>query len=229
MEAHKEDPTVLTLREIIDLAVDCNIPPDSYFDGVIFDGGNLDGTHDIWCIDTDRTITQNQGLIYKIFPFSSYDPNILDELIMITGDLDDTYENLDLVNWILNQDFVGQGFTYGEVQKAIWELVDPTRIGQFSFTLGPFDQANVDQITAAAIANGEGFVPSCGELVGIVLIPHDWDPVTQTVGAKRQILIIALPVDCETAWAFGAKPPENVSQITEFEKSWGWFFKYTIQ
>ena len=38
--------------------------------------------------------------------------------------------NFDLVNWIINQDYVGKPagaarhYTYGDVQRAIWELIE---------------------------------------------------------------------------------------------------------
>jgi hypothetical protein len=62
------------------------------------------------------------GTDYCAVVFSSFED--------LTG-LDDTrWENLDMVNWILNQGFVGQSSpgnygtcTYGDIQRAIWTLV----------------------------------------------------------------------------------------------------------
>ena len=50
-------------------------------------------------------------------------------------------------------------YTYGDVQRAIWALIDDN----LSHTngLGDYNQTRVNQIVAAAIANGEGYVPPC--------------------------------------------------------------------
>ena len=70
-------------------------------------------------------------------------------------------EKLEMVNWIINQDFVGKpgagacGVNYSSwnVQGAIWVLLGQDSTAQ----LGPCSR----QIYDLALANGPGFVPAC--------------------------------------------------------------------
>ncbi len=133
----------------------------SYFPQVnITTPGGLYGTYLGWCVDTEGHIDVNTPYCAKVV--SSYDPTSQ------LGSLVDKPENLDLVNWIINQDFVGKAsacldgsgnptyFTYGDVQRAIWALID---CAQASSELGPWSQCRVDQIIALAKKCGEGFIP----------------------------------------------------------------------
>jgi hypothetical protein len=91
-------------------------------DGVAGNGDEL--VTQSWCIDLDHTIGQTW---YCANLYSSYED--------LTG-LDDTrVENLDIVNWILNQGFVGTTasdattYTYGDVQRTIWSWEAGVRHG----------------------------------------------------------------------------------------------------
>ena len=104
-------------------------------------------------------------------------------------------ENLDLINWILNQDFAsmdngdgtGQTYTEAEVQGAIWGLTD-----DFVFvSSGLGTQANAQEIHDLAVANGEGYAAGAGDLVGLVLDPT---PEAEANG-NVQPLIIGVPFD----------------------------------
>ena len=180
----------------------------AYFPEVTITGGtNLDGVHLGWCADTDLGITADTYYLAKVY--SSYES-------LPAGKVEYP-ENLDLVNWILNQDYVGQSspsggtYTYGDVQRAIWALIDDT---QSPWGLGSWSQARVDEILAAAAAAGEGFVPGCGEVVAIILNP---------VGEAAQAVIITIPVPCpgcETAWGNG--PGFS-------GRNWAMYFEYTVQ
>ncbi len=77
-------------------------------------------------------------------------------------------ENLDLVNWILNQDFTSQGYTDAEVQAAVWGLTDSIDFIPSAF--GDLD--DVREIVALAEANGEGFVAGAGDIVGLIVDPN---------------------------------------------------------
>ena len=99
--------------------------------------------------------------------------------------------NMDLVNWLINQDIVatdngdGNGTTYTdlEVQEAIWTLIngDQFVIGNYAFAPddnnGVRDGAeggtiqNVLEIAALAVANGEGFFAGAGDILGLLLDP----------------------------------------------------------
>lgn len=179
---------------------------DSTFNVTISGGNIIDGTFDGFCIDTDHYILS--GTTYIANVYSSYET-------LPTG-LVEFPENLDLVNYILNQNWYGQTspsggtYTYGDIQRAIWALIEDN---QSTAGLGPWSQARVDEILADAYANGEGFVPGCGEYIAVVLAP---------VGGQ-QPLIVLIPFygfKDETAWADG----------TDFSgKNWATYFTYTIQ
>ncbi len=97
-------------------------------------------------------------------------------------------ENLDNINWVLNQDFanqtnsLGEDITFKDVQDAIWGLSD----GRAAENLSQ------QEIIDAALTAGEGFVAGEGDLIGIVLDP------TGVVGidigdADIQTFIVAVP------------------------------------
>ena len=103
-------------------------------------------------------------------------------------------DNMDLVNWILNQDFnsadyAGEGFINGvgdaEIQIAVWTLTDGA--GTISAPFG--EQADVDAIVALAEANGEGFESGAGDKVGLIIDPN---PETAT---NAQPFIVAVDFD----------------------------------
>jgi hypothetical protein len=178
-----------------------NPGPVSYFQTTT--AGIINGTFDGWCVDTDRHIIS--GATYTADPVSSYDPNLPAGLVEYP-------HNFDLVNYIMNQNYVGQGYTYSEVQRAIWTLID-----DYTSTagLGPWTQENVDAILQDALTNGEGFVPGCGQVMAVIL-----NPLISGV----QITVIPQPVPClepeekdETAWAIG-------SGMIAFDTGWGGYF-----
>lgn len=110
-------------------------------------------------------------------------------------------QNLDMVNWILNQGFedkdngdnMSQTYTEAEIQGAIWGLTD--NIVFVNSGLGT--TANAREIYNLALANGEGFEAGEGDIVGLIL-----DPTAEAEAAgNRQPLIIgvewdALEQDC---------------------------------
>jgi hypothetical protein len=112
-------------------------------------------------------------------------------------------------------------YTYGDVQRAIWELIDdvPATGG-----LGPWSQCRVDKILAAAEANGEGFMPGCDDLIAILLAPTDGCQSLQVV--ITQVTLISVGAPCipiyqdETAWGDGFDFPG---------KNWAMHFTYEVQ
>ncbi|MFX0030157.1 MAG: hypothetical protein ACFE8B_13180 [Candidatus Hermodarchaeota archaeon] len=187
----------------------------AYFPETIISGGTiLDGIYEGWCVDTDNVIYQNTE--YTANVYSSYE-QIPDSLIEFP-------ENLDLVNWIINQGYVGQSsacggiFTYGDIQLAIWTLIED----ELSTSgLGPWSQCRVNEILAAAYANGEGFEPGCDDYIAIILVPGDGSPI-QIV--TTQIILVSIGVPCETidetAWGAGFDFPGS---------NWATYFTYTVQ
>ena len=179
---------------------------DSYFNVTISGGTIIDGVFDGFCIDTDHSISP--GTTYIANVYSSYET--------LPMGLVEFPENLDLVNYILNQNWYGQTspsggtYTYGDIQRAIWALIEDN---QSTAGIGPWSQARVDEILADAYANGEGFIPGCGEYIAIVLAP---------IGGQ-QPLIVLIPFygfTDETAWADGTGFSGN---------NWATYFNYTIQ
>ncbi|WP_167853560.1 SdrD B-like domain-containing protein [Roseovarius aestuariivivens] len=120
------------------------------------------------------------------------------------GLLPEVGDNIDLINYILNQDFTSQdngdgtstNYTDLEVQGAIWQL---TNGDDFLFGPGgnPGDgpagtQANVDEIVADAVANGSGFDLGDGSVVAAFLVP------TAPGFEDSQPYIVAFECDCDT-------------------------------
>ncbi|THH35438.1 hypothetical protein E4Z66_16650, partial [Aliishimia ponticola] len=103
-------------------------------------------------------------------------------------------DNLDVINWILNQDFEDNGFTGWEVQRAIWEFTDSfdtDYLSDIDPALG--DDANVDFIVSQALANGDGFVAGVGDVVGVVLDPN---PATAENSQPFLVAVDWEDVDC---------------------------------
>jgi hypothetical protein len=149
-------------------------------------------------------------LEFDAFVYSSYDTSLPEGLVEYPL-------NLPMVNWILNQDFVGKEstcngkFTFGDVQKAIWEVIeDDEWDGE---PVGVWKQCRINEIVAAAYANGDEYVPRCGDFLAVIL-----DPVNPEDG---QLCIIKVPItcseSCETAWNKGLDFPGG---------NWAMYFNY---
>lgn len=182
--------------------------PQSYFEAVIWNS-NIDGNYESWCVDTDKSIFDD--VEHFAYVYSSYES--------LPAGLIEYPENLDLVNWIINQDYVGKIsgccglYTYGDVQRATWSLIEDQ---QSTAGLGLWNQNRVDEILTAVYVNGEGFIPECKQDIVVILQPFLNDVEVQTV-------TIQLPLPCkpvysfdETAWGDG----------TSFSKSWATYFTY---
>jgi len=187
----------------------------SYFDIAVSGGTVLDGMYDGYCLDLNSGPISGLANVY-----SSYEP-------LPSGHRIDNPENLDLVNWIINQGFVGQpsgcggNYTYGDVQWVIWHLLEDGEPDEGAITgLGPWSECRTQEILAAAFANGEGFVPGCGELLGIILIMKEW--------GQPMLIWIEMPCDeakDETAWG-----GDYFDTPLEFPgKNWAIYFAYTVQ
>ena len=157
----------------------------SYYDVTILGSSVLAGVFDNFCIDTDNTI--NPGAIYTVNVYSSYE--------VIPDGVVEFPENFDLVNYILNQGYAGTAsqdgslFTYSDVQRAIWTLIDDT---MSTAGLGPWSQDRVDQILDDALANGEGFEPDCDQYIGVVLAPVGGYQITMA-----QVSLALVPEACD--------------------------------
>lgn len=137
----------------------------SYFSITIAGNGTLDGTYPGWCTNWAKQIDDN--VPYTFNWYSSYSENIPAGLIAHP-------ENLDEMNWVINQKFVGKDagnglgvYTAGDVQLAIWTLVDDNFQTD---TVGPFSQARVDRIVMLAHQH-DGYKPKCRDDIGILVDP----------------------------------------------------------
>ncbi|WP_413175367.1 SdrD B-like domain-containing protein [Anabaena azotica] len=178
----------------------------SYFDVEIVGDSNLSGKFNGYCIDTDRPITSPGTLTALVY--SSYEP--LPSSLVGTGNIEKP-QNLDLLNWIYNQQFVGKTLTdssgnslgtvtYGDIQRAIWTLIDDQVANDVN--LGAFNTNRVNRIVALAQQLGEGFVPTFDYTtifgvqvrgqVGVILVPdknpNDGNPY------DTQFVMIGVPL-----------------------------------
>ncbi|HCC70039.1 MAG TPA: hypothetical protein DEQ09_02655, partial [Bacteroidales bacterium] len=99
----------------------------SYFSIDISNDGYLNGEdYEGWCLDLNHGIKLPATSLVKFI--STYDDNFA----AMVGSQIDMPENIKAVNWIINQDFVGKEyaegvvFTRGDVQTAIWRLLETT-------------------------------------------------------------------------------------------------------
>ena len=165
---------------------------ESYFKVHVSNAGILDGNWQGWCVQTGKAI--KPGKYYDTKVFSSYEtlPGYSADFLM-------------KLNWIINQKFTENGFTYGEVQLAIWSLL--MHHAEFNFdalnatspnpfiTIGDYKEENINQILDWANKVVE-FIPQCGGVIAVIFID-----------GSHQDLIIEYPVVCkdgkETAWGQG--------------------------
>jgi hypothetical protein len=96
-------------------------------------------------------------------------------------------ENLDMITWIMNQDFGSQGYNDMEIQGAIWALTDGVVFG------GLGDNADVQEIVDLALSNGEGFEAGVGDIVGIYV---DATPESVAQGHVQPFIIGVQYEDC---------------------------------
>jgi hypothetical protein len=102
----------------------------------------------------------------------------------------------------------------GTYSGRCWGVIDYT---QSTSGLGLWSECRAAEIEAAARANGEGFVPGCGDVIAILL-----EPILEPYG--KHVTIALVPLPCvprdETVWGEG----------TQFEgPNWGMYFAYTVQ
>ena len=154
----------------------------SYFDITISGNpylANL-GKVDAWCADTDTGISKNTT--YTATVYSSYEANSLATAFPTVQN----QQNLDLINWIINQNFTADPqYNYGEVQAAIWTLLGDSYNpnGADLTAKGPVLQADVNAIIALAQANGENFVPDNNQYIAVML------NVVDSNGRRKQPIV----------------------------------------
>ncbi len=148
---------------------------DARFDGVVFE--------DAYCISpfdpADASESFDTASLYTadVFCFDEVPSDVFNANQISIANGKTAMENLDVVNWILNQDFKSQGFSDWEIQRAIWELTDNIDTDYTSEIDPAFgDDANVDTLVALALefdANKtEEYVPGEGDIIGVIIDPN---------------------------------------------------------
>lgn len=206
----------------------------SYLGMTLDDAGQMDGEYESWCGDVDNFIEHNTWYTSQVYS--------LHDLDLPTG-LFENPENLDKVNYLINTFYVGkmvspltsnctlvttcggdkppEALTYGDIQVAIWTLVEdilPDNISDFAAIL-PWSQERVNAILCDVNINGDKFIPTCETnpflLTAFIVVPDD--------GTQLQISSIEVPCETaeETAWGdgkFGSRFPDA--------NNWGKYFLY---
>lgn len=201
----------LSLPDVVSAKTTSKPGVDAYFTLEILDS-DLAGT-DIpaWCVDQDLSLGVEGPLDFTVY--SSYE-NLPDGKF-------ERPENFDLVNWILNQSFIGEtspnGGTYnfGHIQYAIWLLVDDSVCQVCTYLTSPIGNWNTnsdnvrlaEEIAQAARDNGEDFVPACGEKIAIILDPEG-----------KQAIIITKEVP-----ALEEECSDCEGSVTELELEFDWY------
>ncbi len=199
----------------------------SYAELEIFgdNAGDLAGTYENWCVDTD--IPFAPGKVYDALLYSSYDA---------PGGIVSYPENFPLINYLVNNYAVGDQvqpmddcdkptegrdlelITIGDIQMAIWDLID----GGTRPVPSVWSQERVNAIVCEVEANGVGFIPGCDERIVFLVVPVDPELGLQLI--VGQPTISSVPVPCEdvgeTAWGDG------YWGATFKGKQWGTWFMY---
>ena len=196
-----------TLPNQVDVCVTEKGVSPSYFDIEIAEGNSLSGAYEAWCADQDASLDNGQCFTADVY--SSYET-------LPDGQFENP-QNFGAVNWLMNQGFIGMdagnglgAYTFGDIQIAIWYLVDDSVCQLCQFT-GPYNDDRIDMLVNMALANND-FVPGCGDDIVILFVP--------TNGLQTVFITIPAPCDeCgdETAWGDGCDFPGN---------SWATYFHY---
>ncbi len=156
---------------------------------------------DAYCLSgLDDVLSNPAGTDIDLAPMNMGNFYLADGASVPAGDLATTglngasaRDNLDEINWIINQDFGSQGFTDMAIQGAIWMLTDGDNPGVTFEVASPLanDGADVEAIYDLAVANGSGFEAGSGDLVGLYI-----DPTADTEAAGHvQPFLVAVAFD----------------------------------
>lgn len=197
-------PATVTLKlDILDIPPPADFLGPNYYEGLDLTITSADArlggkTFDAYCLDAFQ-FAPDLGTVTANVYVAGVDP--------LPPGLVEKPENIDLINWVLNEDFTsipnGEGgvYTEAEIQSAIWQLIE----GSFQFLTGPGTKANVTEIVEAAEKAGDGFVPGEGDVVALI-----FEPVAGTSSSSpewRQPLVIGVDFDdlkqdcvCDTSY-----------------------------
>jgi hypothetical protein len=130
-----------------------------------------------WCADLDVVISP--GTTYAAHVLNAYDPTM-----PFTGLLEQP-QNVNSVAWLLNQDFrnvicpsVNRFYSVGEIQWALWELIEGVGQARTSGMGANFDATCRQNIYNLAISTGSTFVPNCKDEEMLLLL----EPIDTSTG-----------------------------------------------
>lgn len=176
-----------------------------------------------FCVDNSRSISSGRARIVNFI--CSYDPNIPNCSTFI-----EKPENLDLVNWIINNR--QSNWSRRVVQAAIWQLINPSGNGtnwQYpdSNYYWNHDTTLRQEIVTLAMQH-DGYVPGCGEKV--LVLAYGPGEICNPI---RQVLAFEVPVECvpgdcqsETAWGFPYNNGPIPGKSALFGSQWARYFSY---
>jgi hypothetical protein len=189
-----------------------------YFD-ISLDGGDV---IQAYCADRLPSLGADDDFL-DFAVVSTYDSSLQDGGEY--GNVFTNKEEFDKVNWILNNIDISEGseYTYGHVQYAIWRLIEGPFVNDFTDFLTPnpgewrpaTDDAKGEAIFNMAEANGDGYEPGCGDLLGLVLIPSNPD-VVQSLLIAQEIPAEEECSDCE-------------GKVTDLTLNWDWHNSYRVR
>lgn len=144
-------------------------PRDAYMDVLLSNIGSgydiANGTIDGFCFERGVTIYLNQ--LYNVDVYSTLNPALLPANIQ-------GFE-WDRVNWLVNhlEDF--PGYTWYDLQHALWKLQDPSWNGQQvdnpgDVTYVPEWTSVGEEMYEAAVLNGDGFIPLPGGYAAVTFV-----------------------------------------------------------
>ena len=162
------------------------------FDGVIFE--------DAYCLslfdpaEGAESFDDASLLTADVFCFDEAPASVFNANQISIANGKSAAENLDVVNWVINQDFKSAGFTDWEIQRTIWELTDNVDTDYLDAVDPAFgDGANVDSLVALAVdfdnTKTAEYTPGLGDKMGVILDPN---PTSST---NSQPFIIAVEIE----------------------------------
>jgi hypothetical protein len=164
-----------------------------------------------WCVDKQTSMSP---ATYNAEIFSSYDelPEYIKDRL--------NPEQLDMVNYILNQEWQCSA---AEIQDAIWAVLGQKR---------PADISNcANAIYNAADSFGAGYVPPCGGVVGVIVAPQTGENqfgqilIGQILAAEIEVNECTTNYETcteETAWGLADYFDNDEQNSCEFPKATGW-------
>ncbi len=146
-----------------------------------------------YCIERDEQFVNGQTITADL-------SGGLDSLVAPGDFNNDVAGNLDVITWLVNQEFTsvdngdgtGETYTDAEIQNAIWGITDGNSVPAAGTNA---TQENIDELIALALANGEGFEAGEGDLVGLVLNPQDSQDGISEADDHDQGFIVFVPFE----------------------------------